>query len=419
MTERMTLSGDYGLQQTRLNLDGSTIIDASDGRWIVSNIGSQTNRYPVFIENGDDVTLIGGTIDGRVPMDMEWRQAYVNSTAIFSRNADEIEIRDWSINRAWDGIRVHGDRNDTFEIDNVYMTKIRDDAIENDMGLSGTIKNSLFDGVFVGLSTSDENTGNMSGNLVELDNVMIRIEPYLYKGALTHGSPFKVWTNSPKMNINDSVIAIQNPNHFDYERLKIAWDLVEESSNNYYLNLSDKPFPKNYPLPGKGFTVLQGKAARDYWAKASAEWENGDNNDDADDTPSAEVQEASKPQKLLPESNTGGNDVDTRESGSNEDVPEKGTLGSKSSEAADERDDDDGPSGFFGIIAKIFRAIFGRGRDSDDDVAEADATESGSPLTGGLFTDEDLSRLMLPPVADDSSSAGDFDDSEEDGLAVI
>ena len=39
---------------------------------------------------------------------------------------------------------------------------------------------------------------------------------------------------------------------------------LTELSGNYYLNLSDTPFPSNYPLPPKGFTILQGQAARDF-----------------------------------------------------------------------------------------------------------------------------------------------------------
>ena len=52
-------------------------------------------------------------------------------------------------------IRVVGDKNDEFTIDSVWLSEIRDDAIENDTGLNGTISNSLFDGVFVGISTGN------------------------------------------------------------------------------------------------------------------------------------------------------------------------------------------------------------------------------------------------------------------------
>ena len=408
MAQTITLSDDYGLQQTRLRLEGSTTIDASEARWIVANIGSETNRYPVFTEGGTDVTLIGGTIDGLIPLDMDWREAYVNSAAIFARGFDSIRIRDWSIDRAWDGIRVHGDRSDTFEISNVYMSRIRDDAVENDMGLSGTIKDSFFDGVFVGLSTTDENTGNMNGNTITLDNVLMRIEPYLYRGVSTHGSPFKVWTHSPKMDINDSVIAIQNPNHFDQERLRIAWDLVENSSNNFYLNLSDTPFPKNYPLPQKGFTVLQGQEARDYWATASAEWGSDDvqNDDDVNSVPG--------------DADSGSNfnsDSDGRNG------PENASSNSESrneelEEGNADRADDAGPGGIFGLIVRLIRAIFGGGRGSDDSDQDVGLPEVGWMSARSVITDEDIGRIMLPPLVDTPPS-DDYDESESDKYAFI
>ncbi len=60
--------------------------------------------------------------------------------------------------------------------------------------------------------------------------------------------------------------------HNGFSRLSEAWDNLTELSGNYYLNLSDTPFPSNYPLPPKGFTILQGQAARDFLATEKAKW---------------------------------------------------------------------------------------------------------------------------------------------------
>ncbi|MDP9422288.1 MAG: calcium-binding protein, partial [Pseudomonadota bacterium] len=67
-------------------------------------------------------------------------------------------------------------------------------------------------------------------------------------------------------------IAIQDVTHNGFSRLSEAWDNLTESAGNYYLNLSDTPFPSNYPLPPKGFTILQGQAARDFLAAEKAKW---------------------------------------------------------------------------------------------------------------------------------------------------
>ena len=179
-------------------------------------------------------------------------------------------IQDWRISQAWDGIRVVGDKNDGFTIDSVWLSEIRDDAVENDTGLGGTISNSLFDGVFMGISTGTPNAANQ-GNVVTVDDVMIRMETYLYKGMDTHGSPFKVYDNGPKMKIYNSVFAIEEVNHRSDNALERAWEKTIDASGNYYLNLSDEPLPDDYPLPPKGFTVLQGKEARAFWDAARSE----------------------------------------------------------------------------------------------------------------------------------------------------
>jgi Ca2+-binding RTX toxin-like protein len=54
--------------------------------------------------------------------------------------------------------------------------------------------------------------------------------------------------------------------------MKIAFSKMTEVSNSYFLNLSDSPLPGTYPKLPAGFKYLQGKAARDFWADARADW---------------------------------------------------------------------------------------------------------------------------------------------------
>ena len=77
---------------------------------------------------------------------------------------------------------------------------------------------------------------------------------------------------SPGMKIYNSVIAIEDVDHVGQGRLKLAWEKTIDASGNYFLNLSDEPFPKSYPLPTKGFTILQGEAARAFWEAARSDW---------------------------------------------------------------------------------------------------------------------------------------------------
>lgn len=273
MTQVITLSGDYNYMPWKIDGITNTEIDASGAEWNLANIGSQLNLYPVSVRDSGNVILTGGTIHGEVSLTLDWQDAYVNSAAVYARDVQNILIQDWTVSRAWDAIRFSGSASDVFTVDNVWLSDVRDDGIENDNGMSGTVSNSLFDGVFVGISLADTDTGDQTGNLVTMDNVLIRMESYLYNGEVTHQSIFKVEAGkSPGLSLHDSVFAIEDVNHHGTDRLAIAWDSVVSSSNNYFLNLSDTPLPDDYPMPPAGFTILQGAEARAYWVGARNVW---------------------------------------------------------------------------------------------------------------------------------------------------
>jgi hypothetical protein len=277
MFDVINLNDDYGYNDFRISAIESTVIDASNASWMLANFGDKLSRYPVFIDNSSNVTLVGGTILGNVPLDVDWRDAYVNSSAITFRNSvGHMVVKDWTITQVWDGVRINGSGD--FLIDNVWINITRDDAVENDEGLNGTIKDSLFDDVFVGISLGDENAPDSRGNLVTIDQVLIRMQSYPYKGRVTHGPIFKtVDSVSPQLRIDNSIFAIEDVEHFDQERLAWAWNRTTSASGNYFLNLSDEPLPKDYPLPKTGFTILEGSEARAFWEAARSRWILGHN----------------------------------------------------------------------------------------------------------------------------------------------
>ncbi|MCV6592319.1 MAG: hypothetical protein OIF48_05155 [Silicimonas sp.] len=272
MSETILVDSDFQYNQFRINGNDADVIDASDGSWIVDNHGALKNIYPFFVDGSvPGLKILGGNIEGQVPLDIDWLKAYVNSAAVMVRDAPDVELYNWSIDQAWDGIRIAAN-SDGFLIDNVMMTNIRDDAIENDYGAGGTISNSMFDGVFSGLSMTKKALPNMSSKTVTIDNVMMRMESYLFRGEMTHQSPFKIESNSPSLEIHNTVIAIDDVDHIGQSRTEQAWNKTIDASNNYFLNLSDRPLPDDYPLPGDGWTVLEGHAARDHWDASKTLW---------------------------------------------------------------------------------------------------------------------------------------------------
>ena len=157
----------------------------------------QINKYAVIVYNaGPGLTLKGGTIWGQVPQTSDWNYTYNNSAAIRVEHAAGAKITDWRIDKAWDAIRIqHG--SDNFLIDDVHISNNRDDAVENDAVLSGTIRDSLFDGVFMGISLGNGDNWDGSMNTVTVENTLLRLKPYLANGEMTHGTPFKTNTAAP------------------------------------------------------------------------------------------------------------------------------------------------------------------------------------------------------------------------------
>ncbi|GAA4018901.1 hypothetical protein GCM10022280_18180 [Sphingomonas swuensis] len=287
----ITLNQNYGYTAYRVSgLEANSTINATGGSWIVDNSRNDNpdadtsyldgtgslNTYPFAVDSaGANLLIKGGSIWGQVPQTSDWQYTYNNSAAVRVNNAPGVVIDDWRLDSTWDAFRVTG-TSTNFLIDDAHLSNVRDDALENDDALSGTIRDSLFDGVFSGISLGDSDHKDGSMNTVTLDTVFMRSESYLYKGEVTHVSPFKTDKAAPEttpdIRIINSVIAIEDPNHEGQARLQLAWDNVVESHGNVYLNLSDTPLPSTYPKPPAGFTILQGQQARDYWEACKKAW---------------------------------------------------------------------------------------------------------------------------------------------------
>ena len=278
----ITLSGNHGYEQYRVkNLDNGTVIDAYNATFIQDNDDSdgKSNGYPVVVEGSSNITLQGGTIDGNVDQttdrDILYDREPGNSAGIRVYEAPNMTIRDWRIDDSWDGLRF-SKGSDGFLVEDVWITDTRDDAMENDKLNSGTIRDSLFDGVFAGISLdpSTDNPFDGTGKDVVIDGVLIRMKEFVNEGRTIHNSPLKldVHLPMPDLHITNSVFAIENVNHGGDNRLAYAWENLVESSGNVFLNLSDDPLPKDYPMPPKGWTVLHGQEARDYWQSARDKW---------------------------------------------------------------------------------------------------------------------------------------------------
>jgi len=284
----ISLTDSYGTTPYKVSgLASGTVIDAETASWIQSNSGSGSNDYPFQVYESPNAVLDGGTINGQIDQTSEWRTVYNdgNSAAIRTEDTPNVVIRDWRITDTWDAVRVSWN-SQNFLIEDVWVTNARDDAVENDRLQTGTIRDSLFDGVFGGISIDPSSSSPVDGSdqTVTIDGVLMRMQSFLYEGEMTHSAMIKTdsATNgavTPNLVFTNNVFAIEDVNHHSYRSMFDAWDHTTTSSNNFLLNLSDTPLPDDYPMPPEGWTVIQGQAARDYWDQAKAEWINNHEGD--------------------------------------------------------------------------------------------------------------------------------------------
>ena len=311
----ITLTGDQGYEAFKVSgLDSGTVIDASGASWIHDNDDGDgaSSPYPFQVYDAPDVVIEGGTILGRIDQDGAWRDVYDlgNAAAVRTEDTPNVVIRDWRITETWDAIRVSWNSQD-FLIEDVWVTDARDDAVENDRLQSGTIRDSLFDGVYAGLSIDPSSSSPVDGSdeVVTMEGVLLRLETTSYNGMTTHGSPIKTDSATdgevtPSLRFIDCVFAIEDVEHRSYRSMFDAWDHTIESHGNVYLNLSDTPLPDDYPMPPDGWTVLEGQEARDYWTAARDTWiaahdGDADTPDDLPDDPDPEP--GPDPEPELPE----------------------------------------------------------------------------------------------------------------------
>jgi len=223
----ITLTGNYGYTPYKVSgLSAGTKIDAETATWIHDNNDGDgsSNAYPFQVYDAPGVILDGGTINGNIDLTKEWRTVYNygNSAAIRTEDTPNVVIRDWRITDTWDAIRVSWN-SPNFLIEDVWVTNARDDAVENDRLQSGTIRDSLFDGVFGGLSIDPSSSSPVDGhnNTVTLDGVLMRMKSFLYEGEMTHSSLIKTdsatdGTVTPNLRFINCVFAIEDVEHRSY-----------------------------------------------------------------------------------------------------------------------------------------------------------------------------------------------------------
>ena len=286
--EIVTLGGDYGYEDfVARDLAPGTMVDARVAVFRVANSKNSSpassadcengplpdNRYPLRIYDSPAAILLGGQFDGEVPQDSDWEYTYCNSTAVGIWDSPNTIVEGVRARRVWDAVRF-ARQSQLFRLDEVWFTQTRDDCVENDNLHSGLITDVLLDGCFVGISARPprDSAEARSDETITLAGVLLRLQPYLYRGKVRHGSPLKVDQKSPAFQIYDSVFAITGAELVSKTQLTIGWEKISHCRNNVLLWVSDVPWPGEHMEPPSCFRIVQGEQARSLWARARQNW---------------------------------------------------------------------------------------------------------------------------------------------------
>jgi hypothetical protein len=235
------------------------------------------NRYPLLIENQDRTAVVGGLFLSDVPQSSEWRASYCNSAGITFQGAPNATVDGVRITGAWDAIRAGRD-SPKLQILNSWISNARDDAVEDDFLQSATIRDTLIDGAFQGISVKprkDAQAPDASDQQLTLSGILLRLREYPYKDERRFGALLKSDARAPRSRLVNSVVAIDYAGGQSYPQFwATSWSKLVDSSNNLFLWLSDEPMPAFLPAPPPSFRVLKGRPAREAWARARTNWIN-------------------------------------------------------------------------------------------------------------------------------------------------
>ena len=100
----------------------------------------------------------------------------------------------------------------------------------------------------------------------------MRLERYRYKGEMRHALPFKLDRKAPRIEVRDSVIAIEEDDIIGGKHTPLMWRSINTCSNNLLLWLPSKSLPSVLRSRPKCFRLLKGDAARKAWDSARRNW---------------------------------------------------------------------------------------------------------------------------------------------------
>jgi hypothetical protein len=276
----LVLSGPHPNGYTNAALAPSTRIDAS-----AATFTDATNIVPLELGGGDDLCIVGGTVEGVYDPGVSWTYVHDstrNHGGVLLDGPANSTIEGVRIHNVADGVRMQGGA-DGFTIRRVWMSYIRDDCVDDHHLYGGVIVDSLLDGCYVGLSARPNSTQDGRGKTIRIIDSVMRLQAYPDPHSSEsrnpgHGALFK-WHNSdpsrsPALALHGNVVLIDQDS--DAGIGVPASATIESCADNVMVWLGPGPFPDDLGTdPATGAPCFTVTTDRGVWDRRVAEWHGG------------------------------------------------------------------------------------------------------------------------------------------------
>ena len=238
-----------------------TLVSGSDATW------RGRTHYAVELSGDSRVCVSGGTFIGTWPRDTSWN--HMHGTGAIVLDGPRATVEDVTVHGYGDSIRMMENAGH-FVVRRVHLSFSRDDCIENDWLLTGTVTGSLLDGCYNAFSArSYQDVPDGDDHVWTIRSSLVRLEPmprtYNDEKPIPGTAGFFKWDDhGPRLVLEDNVFrADQDAGPVG---LDIPEDKLKSCSGNTMVWLGKGRYPGHLP---SCFKLTRDKTV---WDKAVANW---------------------------------------------------------------------------------------------------------------------------------------------------
>jgi hypothetical protein len=257
----INVSGSRSFGLTHDDVSRWTLVSGSDATW------RGRTHYAVELSGDSRVCVSGGTFIGTWPRDTSWE--HMHGTGAIVLDGPRATVEDVTVRGYGDSIRMMENAGH-FVVRRVHLSFSRDDCIENDWLLTGTVTGSLLDGCYNAFSArSYEDVPDGDDHVWTIRSSLVRLEPmprtYHDEEPIPGTAGFFKWDeHGPRLVLEDNVFRADQA--AGPVGLGIPKDKLKSCSGNTMVWLGKGRYPGHLP---SCFKLTRDKAV---WDRAVADW---------------------------------------------------------------------------------------------------------------------------------------------------